>query len=100
MDEEITILELKQLINSKIKNSMLSEYFINEIKYTILKNKTIFKKNILININKILLKDIVIKIYSNYIKELHYVKYQLLSKTFESDINTLYNSIDSILLDL
>jgi len=96
-DKDITFNELNTIINSKLKNTTLTNYLIQDIKNKYGKNNkySISKKN-LQNINEYDLKLIIYKIYNIYIHELHFKKYNKLILTLEQDINTIYNLINNI----
>ena len=94
IDNSIILLnDLKKKINLNLNNPILSEYLIYELKIKYSKNKYDISINLLKNINHNILKNIIIKIYDIYLKELHYKKYQKLLDTYDNNINLIYTKL-------
>jgi hypothetical protein len=92
-DDMILLNDLKKKINLELKNAILTDYLIYEFKIKYAKNKYEISKNKLKKLKTDDIQNIILKTYTLYLKELHYLKYQKLLASFDNNINDILKKL-------
>jgi hypothetical protein len=96
MEDNISIIELKELLSTKIKNNIFVNFITQELKKNFSFDNYYIKISDLKNINHKNLYTIITKTYNIYIQELHHSKYKNLLDNSDNEIKKTYDQLINI----